>query len=111
MNEVQRQQYRGNEAALAWRAEAGPGRGDESAVSFEQGANGITTLFFREAAAAWGACGAFEWLALGYLAASSALIAAFAENLAHPVKLIGVQALVAAMILLLCLVESRVAKR
>src|SRR5713101_6047809 len=111
MNEVQRQQYRGNEAALAWRAEAGPGRGDESAVSFEQGANGITTLFFREAAAAWAACGAFEWVALGYLAASSALIAAFEENLAHPVKLIGVQALVAAMILLLCLVEARVAKR
>ncbi len=107
MNEVQRQQYRGNEAALAWRAEAGPGRGDESAVSFEQGANGITTLFFREAAAAWAACGAFEWVALGYLATSSALIAAFAENLAHPVKLIGVQTLVAAVIVALCWIEAR----
>src|SRR5229473_3731800 len=111
MNEVQRQQYRGNEAALAWRAEAGPGRGDESAVSFEQGANGITTLFFREAAAAWAACGAFEWVALGYLATSSALIAAFAENLAHPVKLFGLQTLVAGMILALCRVEARAGER
>src|SRR5229473_6982872 len=106
MNEVQRQQYRGNEAALAWRAEAGPGRGDESAVSFEQGANGITTLFIREAAAAWAACGAFEWVALGYLAISSALIAVFAENLAHPVKLIGGQTLVAAVIVALCWIEA-----
>jgi len=47
----------------------------------------------------------------GYLAASSALIAVFAENLAHPVKLFGVQALVAAMILVLCLVEARVAEQ
>jgi len=41
-----------------------------------------------------------------YLAISSALIAVFAENLGHPVKLIGVQALVAAMILVLCRVEA-----
>src|SRR5260370_10661157 len=107
MNEVQRQQYRGNEAALAWRAEVGTAGGDESAVSFEQGANGITALFIREAAAAWAACGAFEWGALGYLAISSALIAAFADNLAHPVKLIGVQALVAAMIVVVLLVDAR----
>jgi membrane-associated phospholipid phosphatase len=39
------------------------------------------------------------------------LIAAFAENLAHPVKLIGVQAFVAAMIVGLCGVEARVAER
>src|SRR6266478_1316307 len=111
MNEVQRQQYRGNEAALAWRAEAGPGRGDESAVSFEQETKGIAARIIRDAVEAWAACGAFEWVALGYLATSSAVIAAFAENLAHPVKLIGVQALIAAAMLVLCLVEARVAKR
>src|SRR5467141_4905946 len=111
MNEVQRQQYRGNEAALAWRAEVGTAGGDDHAAGIERGANGITAWFIREAAAAWAACGAFEWVALGYLAISSALIAAFAENLAHPVKLIGLQALVAAMILVLCRVESRVAER
>src|SRR6266436_7720004 len=111
MNDMQGQNCGENEAALAWRAEVESARGDESAVSFERQEQGIAAWIIREAAAAWAACGAFEWLALGYLAASSVLIAAFAENLAHPVKLIGVQALVAAMILLLCLVESRVAKR
>ncbi len=111
MNEVQRQQYRGNEAALAWRAEVGTAGGDDRAAGIERGASGITAWFIREAAAAWAACGAFEWVALGYLATSSALIAAFAENLAHPGKLIGVQALVAAMILVLCLVEALIAKR
>src|SRR5258708_17365754 len=101
MNEVQRQQYRGNEAALAWPAKADPGRGDENAVSFEQGANGITALLIRQAAAAWAACGAYEWVALGYLAISSALITVFGEHLAHPAKLVGVQALVAALTLCL----------
>lgn len=111
MDDVQRQSHRGNEAALAWRAELDAARGEKRAGSFEAKKEGITAPIAREAAAAWAACGAFEWVALGYLAASSALIAVFAENLAHPVKLFGVQALVAAMILALCLVEARVAER
>src|SRR5467141_2910377 len=111
MNEVQRQQYRGNEAALAWRAEVGTAGGDDRAAGIERGASGITAWFIREAAAAWAACGAFEWVALGYLATSSALIAAFAENLAHPMKLFGLQAAVAGVILILCRVEARVEER
>jgi len=111
MNDMQGQNYRGNEAALAWRAEGGSARGDERAASFETEKQGIAAWITREVAEAWAACGAFEWVALGYLATSSALIAAFAENLAHPAKLIGVQVLVATMILALCLVEARVAKR
>jgi membrane-associated phospholipid phosphatase len=71
----------------------------------------VAELLTREFAAARAACGAFEWVALVYLAASSALIAVFAEHVAHPVKLIGMQALIAAMILTLCFVEARVAKR
>ncbi len=110
MNEMQRQNYRGNEAVLAWRAEAGAVRGGERAVSFERWANGIAAWVIREMAAAWAACGGFEWVALGYLATSIALIAGFAEHLAHPAKLIGVQVLVAAMILVLCLAEARVAR-
>ena len=55
-----------------------------------------------ELAAAWQACGAFEWVAFGYLAASSVLIAAFHANLAHPAALLSVQTLVAALILALC---------
>src|SRR5713101_8141299 len=111
MNSTERRSHGGNEAALAWRAEVGAARADERAASFEAERQGIVSWIIREAAAAWAGCGAFEWVALGYLAASSALIAVFAENLAHPVKLIGVQALVAAMILVLCLVQARVAER
>jgi membrane-associated phospholipid phosphatase len=96
MNGPERQSYRGNEVVLPWRA-----------TSFEAEKRGIAALIAREAAAAWSACGAFEWIALCYLAVSSALIATFAENLSHPLKLIGVQALVAMAILILCWVEAK----
>lgn len=111
MNRMQRRGYQGNETAVAWRAEIGAARGDERAAAIEQRTKGIAAWVIQEATAAWAACGAFEWVALGYLATSSALIAAFAEHLKHPAKLIGVQTLVAAMILLLCLVEAQGAKR
>jgi membrane-associated phospholipid phosphatase len=111
MNRMERQNYRENEAVLPWRQAVGAARGDEGMLSFEGGRNGIAGWIIQETVAAWAACGAFEWVALGYLAISSALIAVFAENLAHPLKLIGVQALVAAMILAVCLAEARVAKR
>jgi len=65
----------------------------------------------REISAAWAACGMFEFVALSYLGFSAALIALFAENLAHPFRLIGTQAFVAAVILVLCGVEARVAER
>jgi membrane-associated phospholipid phosphatase len=106
MNDLQGQQYRGNEAALPWNEEAGTARGDGRAAIFEAEKEGFATWVEREATATWAACGAFEWVALTYLAISSALITAFAGNLAHPLKLIGVQALVAAMILVLCRVEA-----
>jgi membrane-associated phospholipid phosphatase len=111
MNDLRRQDYRGSEGALRWHAEAGAPRSEERAAIFEVEKQGIAAWISREAAATWAACEAFEWVALAYLGASSALIAAFAENVAHPVKLIGVQALVAAMILVLCLVETHVVKR
>src|SRR5260370_3805038 len=106
MNRMERQNYRENEAVLPWRQAVGAARGDEGMLSFERGRNGIAAWIIQETVAAWAACGAFEWVALGYLAISSALIAVFAANLAPPVKLIGVQAVVAAMILLLCTVEA-----
>ena len=55
---------------------------------------------------AWQACGAFEWVALAYLGVSTALIALFTVNLAHPWWLIGVQTLVAAGILFLCRMQA-----
>ena len=101
MNDVQRPRCRANEAAVPWHA-----------PSFKAEKQGIAALVAQELAAAWAACGAFEWIALGYLSASSTLVAIFAENLAHPWKLIGVQSLVAALILILCGVESsRVTER
>src|SRR5437879_6099359 len=88
MNDTQRQNYRGNEAVFAWHDEARPPEVRERAAGFEVEKQEIAPWFSREAAAVWAACGAFEWIALGYLGLSSALIATFAENLAHPAKLI-----------------------
>src|SRR5580693_4403470 len=100
MSDVHRQNGEGNEAIIAWRAKAAPD-------SFEGDGHGIARWIAREAAGTWEACGAFEWVALGYLAVSSSLIVLFAENLAHPVRLAGVQVFVAAVILCLCRTEAR----
>ena len=72
---------------------------------------GPSALIVKEVAEAWSACGAFEWIALGYLGLSSMLITIFAENLAHPVRLIATQASVAALISILCRVEAGAAER
>jgi membrane-associated phospholipid phosphatase len=61
-----------------------------------------------EARAIWAACGPFEWVALGYLGLSSALIVIFAANLRHPLLLLSVQALVAVVIVALCNAEANV---
>jgi len=53
-------------------------------------------------------CGAFEWIALGYLAVSVILISLFARNLAHPHRLIILQSFVAFVILSLCHFEGAV---
>jgi membrane-associated phospholipid phosphatase len=72
---------------------------------------GFTASITKEIAQAWSACGTFEWIALGYLGLSSVLISVFAENLAHPAKLIATQAGVALLILILCRVEAGAAER
>ena len=109
MNRGQRQNYRGEEAALLWLADASAAKMDQATSTFETERPAIAAWIARETAAGWAACGAFEWVALGYLAASSALIVAFSENLAHPVKLFGAQALAATIIFALCRIEARVA--
>ena len=63
---------------------------------------GIGRAIRNEWLALGAACGPFEWTALGYYAVSSILIAVFAENLAHPVRLLATRACVVALILLLC---------
>src|SRR6266436_3254187 len=109
MSDVQRQDCEGKGALIAWQAKVGAESSAERAVRLETERQGIVALITQELSGAWAACGAFEWIALGYLAFSCVLIAAFAENLAHPVKLIGAQAFVAAVILVLCRVETRAA--
>lgn len=61
----------------------------------------------RWLAEAWAACGVFEWVAFSYLAFSAALVAVFAENLAHPARLVTAQALVAFLVLALCWRQSK----
>jgi membrane-associated phospholipid phosphatase len=65
----------------------------------------------RQIAEAWATCGAFEWMALAYLCALSVLIVVFAQNLAHPWRLLGTQAGLAALVLTLCRVQARSAAR
>ena len=82
MSNVQRDEYKGREYAIAWRD--GALQSGESVAAIEQGTQNFGVLARRELAAAWAACGMFEFVALGYLGVSSALILFFAENLAHP---------------------------
>jgi membrane-associated phospholipid phosphatase len=95
MNDLQRRDY--GESAIAWWSPARRLR--------------FTGLIAKEFAEAWAACGAFEWIALGYLGLSSVLMALVAENLAHPARLIGMQTLVAMIILVLCRLEARYAEK
>lgn len=74
-------------------------------------ANALLSPLVREASAAWSACGAFEWVALAYIAASSVLILMFSENLAHPFRLIGLQVFAGGTIFGLCWIEQRSAAR
>lgn len=60
---------------------------------------------------AWSAAGAFEWVALGYLGFSAALIVLFSQNLTHPFRLIAAQGFVAVLIVGLCWMEQRSAVR
>ena len=105
MSDVQQQDCQGKEALISWRTEVGAVRSAERSVKLETEQRGIVAPITQTGA--WVGCGAFEWIALGYLALSCVLIVMFSENLAHPVKLIGAQVFVAAVILALCRVEAR----
>jgi len=73
---------------------------------------GRTRKWLRcEAEVAWAGSGAYERVALTYLGVSSALIAYFAKNLQHPLKLLVVQAGVALVVLTLCWVGARAAAK
>ncbi|MGC0773487.1 MAG: phosphatase PAP2 family protein [Candidatus Acidiferrum sp.] len=107
MNSLERTGYREQEFAMEWRESAV--QSTETAATAESREQSVSAWAKRELAAAWATCGIFECVALGYLGVSVALIIFFAENVAHPARLMGLQALVAAAILGLCRMESRVA--
>jgi membrane-associated phospholipid phosphatase len=109
MSDVQRPDCEGKEGLIAWRAKVGAVRSGVRAVRLETQRRGIVAPITQELAGAWAACGAFEWIALGYLALSWVLIAIFSENLAYPMRLIGMQVFAAGVILILCRMETRAA--
>ena len=105
MNGSQTQDRRSNQAALPWQANAIAANviaGEQGAPAAIQGKRGIARALQNEWLAVGASCGPFEWISLGYLALTSLLIAIFAENLAHPVRLLATRACVVALVVLLC---------
>ena len=103
MNGTRGQEIFREEQIPAWRE----GREQERRVPLlELPRRGVAESLSRALEAIWAACGPFEWVALAYLGVSSALIAIFAENVAHPRQLLGVQGLLALLILALCRAET-----
>src|SRR6266446_7883442 len=99
--------YRRNQFASVWR----PGISSQEDRALLRGFDsqrGQAKSEPVDLAASAATCGPFEWVALGYLAVSSALIVIFAANLGHPLRLLSVQALVALLILALCRAEANV---
>jgi membrane-associated phospholipid phosphatase len=111
MRKMEQKTIRERTEAMAWPADIRNAASGETVAVRGTKETGIFAMAQQEFAAAWATCGAFEWVALGYLGVSSALVAMFGENVAHPGRLIGVQGIVAAMILTLCRMEARAAKR
>src|SRR4029077_20551795 len=100
-------EYRGSEIAAAWRPGIGS-RQDSAYLTVPASQRRIATSLREDWTASAAAYGPFERVALGYLAVSSALIVIFAGNLAHPLRLLSVQGLVALVILALCRAEANV---
>jgi membrane-associated phospholipid phosphatase len=86
-----------------------PSRPMGTVVSLPQSSR--TDAFRRELARTRAVLGTFEYVALSYLALSSALITVYSRNLSHPWKLIGAQAIVATIIFLLCAAGARSEER
>src|SRR6267154_4046590 len=108
-----RQGYQKSDLELPWqhgmKARQGEARLAEARVPFpSRSGEGVGNIIGDAFAEVLAGCGAFEWVALGYLVISSALIVIFSENLRHPLRLLSVQALVGCMIVALCRAEANV---
>jgi len=111
MNSSREYRYQENEITMPWRAPAAPGGNAKYAPARDSRQSGVFVGIRCELAAAWAACSAFEWVALGYLGLSSALVVIFAKNLEHPVRVLLVQAFAASIILALCGTQGRIGFR
>jgi membrane-associated phospholipid phosphatase len=100
MNHPRPKHPRTAEVALPWQTTAIAG--DPLAPTAVADRPRLIPSLYNEWLAVGAACGPFEWIALGYLAVSSILIAVFDERLAHPIRLLTTRACVAVFILLLC---------
>jgi membrane-associated phospholipid phosphatase len=100
MNRSRRAHHQIDEAALPWQANTVVA--ERSAAAATPARLGIFEALRSQWLAIGAACGPFEWIAMGYLAVSSVLIAIFSDNLAHPVRLLATRACVVALIILLC---------
>jgi membrane-associated phospholipid phosphatase len=106
MSTAPRPEFRKNElTALLERGSAVHER-EARLRSLTRSGHGVGLVFPVGMEAIVAGCGVFEWVALSYLAISSGLIGIFAQNLAHPVRLLSVQALVAILIVALCRAED-----
>jgi len=110
MKKGQDRDWRGQSINANWMTSQAGSRVAEWSAA-ENDASRVWQALKRELAQSWAACGAFEWMALGYLSASSVLIAVFAKNLTHPFRLLAAQAIVATIVLTLCRVQANAAAR
>jgi membrane-associated phospholipid phosphatase len=108
MSTVPRPEFRKSELAVLLNRRSAVRDGETRYHLLPRSDSGLRRVFLAEAAGVLDGCGTFEWVALSYLAITTVLIAIFAENLAHPVRLLGVQALVAMVIVALCRAEENV---
>src|SRR4029077_12443493 len=108
MDGARGQGYQKSELRLPWEHGVNAREREASLPLARRSDERVGKILGTEVAAVLAACGTFEWVALGYLAISSVLIAVFAENLAHPLRLLSVQVLVALGIVALCRAEANV---
>jgi len=111
MNEGNIREWRQQSIESTWAAERPLDRPVADLRAAESDELGVGRVLKGVIAEARAACGAFEWLALGYLVATSVLTAIFAENLVRPVQLIAANAFVVAIVLALCIIQARSAAR
>jgi membrane-associated phospholipid phosphatase len=107
MSNKRGQEFQKNEVGMQWQHKIIRER-EARLPLLADSADSIGKIFGAEFATVLAGCGPFEWVALTYLAISSALIVIFAVNLAHPLRLLSVQALVAVLIVALCRAEANV---